>query len=182
MSSRGIFVAASARTTSAIGSCSFKAGIITVIMYSSARPRSCSSGYFVHNAFVAQDLLRFAEVIADVGLRLDPIQVAPDPSRKIHLWLITGCANAGGVARQMAHLARTKFSFGLRRDMNLERGGNLLGNLANRHPAAATDVRRQSIKLVCLGGEQIGARDIFNKGKVACLLSVFIKDRRQVVQ
>ena len=136
----------------------------------------------MHNAFVAQNLLRFAEVIADVGLRPDPIQVAPDPGRKINLWLITGRANAGRVSCEMTYLARTKFSFGLRCDMNRERVGDLFGNLANRHPAAAADVHRQSIKLVCLGDEQIGARDIFNKGKVARLLSVFIKDRRQVVQ
>src|SRR5260370_17474465 len=60
--------------------------------------------------------------------------------------------------------------------------GAWFGNLANRPPAAAADVHSQSVELVCLGGKQIGARDIFNEGKVTCLLAIFIKDRRQVVQ
>src|SRR5438067_4973382 len=129
MISLGIFVAATARTTFAIGSSSFKAGIITFIMHSSARP----TGYFLLNAFVAQNLFRFAEVISDVGLRPNPIQVASDPGRKVNLWFITGCANPGCIRRQMPHLARTKVSVGLWRVMALERVGQLVGKLTNRH-------------------------------------------------
>ena len=46
----------------------------------------------------------------------------------------------------------------------------------------ATDVYRQPIELVGFGSEQIRVRDIFNEGKVARLLAVFVKHGRQIIQ
>ena len=52
----------------------------------------------MNDAFAAQNLLRFAEVIANVGLGADPIDVALDAVLEPDLWLVTGCANLGRVA------------------------------------------------------------------------------------
>src|SRR4029453_8818560 len=77
--------------------------------------------YSMNDAFAAQNLRRFAEIIADVRLRPDPIDVAPDALGKIDTRLVTGGANTRCVAGQMAHLARTKFAVYLRRDVDFER-------------------------------------------------------------
>jgi hypothetical protein len=58
----------------------------------------------------------------------------------------------------------------------------LFRDFANRCAASAADVYRQAIELVGLCREQIRARDVFNKLKIAGLFAVFVKHRRQIVE
>ena len=96
--------------------------------------------------------------------------------------LVAGRANARGVAGEMAHFARAKFAVHFRCDVDLERARDLSRDFTNGHAATAADIHRQSIELVRLGREQVGARDVFDKRKVARLFAVFVKHRRQIVQ
>ena len=120
----------------------------------------------MNNAFVLQDVARFAEVIANIGLLFDPVDVTRDAFAEIDGWSVTGGARQGDVAREVAHFAWAKFAVNLRRDVDPQNVGKLFRDFANRCAASATDVYGQSIELVSLCREQIRARDIFDEGKV----------------
>ena len=105
-----------------------------------------------------------------------------DAFGEINLRFITSRANSRRVTGQVTHFAGAKFSFRFRRDVDLERRRNLFGYFANRYAAAGPDIHGQSIELVRLGGEQIRARDVFHKGKVARLLTVLIKHGWKIVK
>ena len=75
----------------------------------------------------------------------------------------------------MTHFAGAEFTVDFRFDVNVERIGNVRGDFANGHTAAATDIYRQSIECVGFSREQIRARDIFDKREVARLLAIFKK-------
>src|SRR5256885_3812795 len=96
--------------------------------------------YPMNDAFALQNLLRFAEVIADIRLGADPIDVALDSRFQLNLRFVAGRTNLRGVAREMAHFAGTKFAPRFRFDVDLERGGNNFGNRANRYAFLAPDI------------------------------------------
>src|SRR2546423_15599367 len=102
----------------------------------------------MNDSFAAQNRFRFAEVIADVGLRADPIDVARDSIFESDLRFVAGRADFGRVAGEMAHFTGTKFSARFRFDAALEKGGKNLRDFANRHSFATPDVTRKSIALV----------------------------------
>ena len=104
------------------------------------------------------------------------------PFAQIDLRDITRGPNRIRPADKMAHFARAKFTINFRRDFDSERVGNPLRNLADGHAFLAADVYRQAIESISCGGEQIRARDIFNERKIAGLLAVFIKNRRQIIE
>src|SRR5438128_11799040 len=128
----------------------------------------------MHDPFPAQDGGRLAEIIADISLLANPIHAARDTGRKIDTRRVTNPADPGGVARQMAHLAGPKLAFDLRGDVNVKRIGNLRRDFMNARAFAATDIYRQSIELISLGGQQIGPRDVFDKGEITSLFAVLV--------
>src|SRR5204862_5612351 len=142
----------------------------------------CSFRHAMNNAFVLQDLARFAEVIANVRLLSDPGYVTRDALAEINGWFVTGRSRERGVAGEMAHFAGAKFAIDLRRNVDLQNIGKLFRDFANRCAAGATDIYRQPIEPVRLGCEQIRACDILDEGKIARLLAILIKHRRQIIQ
>src|SRR4029077_17207109 len=101
-----------------------------------------SSGYAMNNAFVLQDVARFAEVIANVRLLSDPVDVTRDTFIEIDGWFVTSGPRQRGVARKMTHFAGAKFAVELRRDINFQNVGKLFRDFANRCAASAADVYR----------------------------------------
>src|SRR5207302_2193210 len=97
---------------------------------------------------------------------------------EIDLRRVSGRADAFRVASEMAHFAGTKFAFGLGRNADAERIGNLFGHFANADTAAAPDVHGKAVELVAFSRDKIRARDIFHEGKIARLLTIFVEDRR----
>src|SRR6476660_6904371 len=77
-----------------------------------------SSGHAMNNAFVLQDVARFAEVIANVRLLSDPVDITRNAVAEIDGWFVTGGLRHGGVAREMTHFAGAKFAVELRPDLN----------------------------------------------------------------
>src|SRR5262249_56623891 len=49
-----------------------------------------SSGHAMNDAFVLQNVARFAEVIANVGLFSDPLDVTRDAFAEVDSWFVTG--------------------------------------------------------------------------------------------
>ena len=94
----------------------------------------------MNNAFVLQDVARFAEVIANVRLLSDPVDVTRDAFAEIDGWFVTGGSRQRGVAREMAHFAGAKFAVELRRDINFQNVGKLFRDFANRCAASAADI------------------------------------------
>ena len=82
----------------------------------------------------------------------------------------------------MAHFAGPKFAARFRFDVDLEQLRENLRHFANWRAFAAPDVNRQSIELVAFGCEQVRARDVFDEREIACLLTIFVKHRRQIVE
>src|SRR5258708_1078704 len=119
--------------------------------------------YAMNDAFAAKNVGGFAEVIAHVRLLPDPIKITPDARGEIDLRRISRRADAFRVAGEMPHLAGTKFVVHFRRDPNVERVGDLLGDFPNADTFTAADVNRQAIELVAFGGEQIRACDVFHE-------------------
>src|SRR6476660_3043495 len=101
-----------------------------------------SSGYAMNNAFVLQDVARFAEVIANVRLLSDPVDVTRDAFAEIDGWFVTGGPHQRGVAREMTHFAGADFAGEFRRDINFQNVGKLCRDFANRGAASAADVYR----------------------------------------
>src|SRR6266566_1475040 len=79
-----------------------------------------SSGHAMNNAFVLQDVARFAEVIANVRLLSDPVDITRDAFAEIDSWFVTGGSRQRGIAGEMAHFAGAKFAVDLRRDVDLQ--------------------------------------------------------------
>src|SRR5262245_30609209 len=125
-----------------------------------------SFGDAMNNALVLQDVVRFAEVIANVGLLSDPVDVTHDAFIEIDGCLVTCGPCQRGVAGEMTHFAGTKFTVEFGRDVDFQNVSKLLSNLANRCAASATYVYGQPIQLVGLGSEQVSACDIFDEGKI----------------
>src|SRR6266496_2115581 len=67
-----------------------------------------SSGHAMNNAFVLQDVARFAEVIANVRLLSDPVDVTRDAFAEIDGWFVTGGLRQRGITREVAHLPGPK--------------------------------------------------------------------------
>src|SRR5213592_2449753 len=82
----------------------------------------------------------------------------------------------------MPHLARSKFAVYFRRNVDVELIRNCFGDLTNRYAAAAADIDWQSVELMGFGREQVCPGDVLNERKIACLLTILIKHRRQIVQ
>src|SRR6478752_1756842 len=110
--------------------------------YGSRRARSVriSSGDAMNNAFVLQDVVRFAEVIANVKLLSDPVDVTRDSFVEIDGRFVTGGPRQGCTARQVTHFAGAKFAVELRRDINFQNFSKLCRDFANRCAASAADV------------------------------------------
>src|ERR1700682_3013478 len=87
--------------------------------------------YAMNDAFAAKNVSGFAEIIAHVRLLADPIKITPDARGEIDLRRIARSADAFGVAGEMPHLAGTKFAVCFRRDVDVERVGNLFGDFPN---------------------------------------------------
>src|SRR4029077_176544 len=101
-----------------------------------------SSGDAMNNAFVLQDVARFAEVIANVRLLSDPVDVTRDAFVEIDGWFVTGGPRQGGITREVAHFARAKVAVDRRRDVDPQNVGKLFRDFANRCAASAADVYR----------------------------------------
>src|SRR4029077_1999879 len=99
-----------------------------------------SSGYAMNNAFVPQDVARFAEVITNVRLLSDPVDVTRNSFAEIDGWLVTGGPRERGITCEVAHFAEAKFAVHLRRDIDLQNVGKLFRNFADRCAACAADV------------------------------------------
>src|SRR6476620_11443342 len=119
----------------------------------------------VNDTFALQNIARFAEVIANIGLLSDPVDVTRDAFAEFDGWFVTGGPRQRGVTREVAHFAGAKFGVDLRRDVDLQNVGKLFRDFANRCAASAADIYGQAIELVALCREQIRARDVFNEGK-----------------
>ena len=96
-------------------------------------------------------------------MRANPIDVALNAIFKFNLRFVAGGADFCYVARQMSHLAGTKFTTRLRFNVDLEQLGKNLLDFANRCSFAAADIDRESIKLVAFSREHIRARNVFNE-------------------
>src|SRR5215475_14479851 len=136
----------------------------------------------MNNAFVLQDVARFAEVIADVRLPSDPVDVTRDAFAKVDGWFVIGGSRPRRVAREMTHFAWTKLAIDLRRDVDLQNVGKLFRDLANRCAMCAADIYGEAIQLVGLGREQIRTSNIFYERKIPRLLAVFVQHWRQIIQ
>src|SRR6478735_2385761 len=101
-----------------------------------------SSGYAMNNAFVLQDVARFAEVIANVRLLSDPVDVTRDAFAEIDSWFIASGSRQRRVACEVTHFAGAKFAVDLRRDINFQNVGKLFRDFANRCAASAANVYR----------------------------------------
>ena len=119
------------------------------------------------DAFAAQNVGGFAEVVAHIGLAADPIEVTADAGREIDLWPITSRANALGAAGEVAHFSWEKVTVRFRRDLNAERIGNLLGNFADWDAATTPAIHWQAVEVVGRGREQIGARDVVDEAEIS---------------
>src|SRR5439155_14514830 len=94
----------------------------------------------MNNAFVLQDLARFAEVIANVRLFSDPVDITRDAFTEIDGRLVTGGTRQRSIAGKVAHFAGAKFAIDLGRDVDLQNVGKLFRDLADRCPVCAADV------------------------------------------
>src|SRR6202040_4429654 len=101
---------------------------------------------------------------------------------QIDLRDITRSPNRIRPTDEMPHLAGTKFAVNFWCDSYSERIGNALRDLAHSHAFAATDVYRQAIEPVRGRGEPIPARDILDERKIARLLTILVKNRRQIIE
>src|SRR6476659_7700772 len=99
-----------------------------------------SSGHAMNNAFVLQDVARFAEVIANVRLLSDPVDVTRDAFVEIDRWFVTCGSRQRGVACEVTHFAGAKFAVDLRRNVDLQNVGKLFRDFANRCAASAANV------------------------------------------
>src|SRR6476659_3236422 len=99
----------------------------------------------VNDTFALQNIARFAEVIANIGLLSDPVDVTRDAFAEIDVWFVTGGPRQCGVAREVAHFAGAKFGVDLRRDVDLQNVGKLFRDFANRCAASAADIYGQAI-------------------------------------
>src|SRR5262249_5463352 len=138
--------------------------------------------YPMNDTFALQNFFGLAEVIANIRLRADPTDVAFDSLLQLDLWFVTGVADFCYVTGEMTHFAGAKFVAGFWLDADPETPRKNLRDFADRRSFAAADVHSHAVKFVGFSGEQVRARDIFDKGEVACLLAVFIKNRRQIVE
>src|SRR5947209_4150560 len=151
MTSRGNPVARQSRTTAAIGSSSFNAGMITEIIRDPLL-------HPMNNTFAPKNVRGFAEIIADIGLLPDPIEITANARGQIDLRRVAGSANSLGVAGEMTHFTGPKFRVHFGRDMDIERVGDLFRDSANADAGAAPNIDRQAVQLVRFSGKQIGAR------------------------
>ena len=135
----------------------------------------------MNDTFAFQDLARFAEVIANVRLLFDPIDIAQDAFPEVDGWFVTCRSSQLSVAGEVAHFAGPKFAVDLGRDVDFQNVRKLLRYLVNRCAASVTDVYGQSIELVGFGRETVRARNLFDEGKIARLLAIFIKHRRKII-
>src|ERR1700686_427513 len=138
--------------------------------------------YAMNDPFAAKNIRRLGKIIAHIGLLPDPIKITADPGGQIHLRFVSGGADAFAAAGEMPHFAGTKFAFGLGRNVNAERVGNLFGHFANADTAAAPDIHGKAIELVAFRREEICSSDIFDEGKIARLLAVLIKHGWKIIQ
>src|ERR1043166_799452 len=119
--------------------------------------------YPMDDAFALQNFFGFAEVIAHVGLGLDPIDVALDAISELDLRFVADRADLGRVAGEMAHFAGAKFAARNWLDIDLQRGGNRFSDFADGRAAAAADVHGLAVELVRLRREQVRAGDVFDE-------------------
>src|SRR5438477_5248733 len=136
----------------------------------------------MNDAFGTQNFGSLAEVIAHIALRANPIKIAVNSLGETDLRGVPRRPDCIRPAGKVSHFPRTKFPINFRRDSYSERVGNALRNFADGHPFSAADVYWPAIESIGCGGEQIRARDILNERKIAGLLSVFIKNWRQIVK
>src|SRR5262249_5244520 len=87
-----------------------------------ARRRACqnleccwqgSSGDAMNDAFVLQDVVRFAEVVSNVRLLSDPVDVTRNAFAEIDNRLVTSSPGERGIAGEMTHFAGPKFAVDL---------------------------------------------------------------------
>ena len=82
----------------------------------------------------------------------------------------------------MTHFAGTKFALHFRRDL-IPSASEICSAISRMlTPCLLPNVNWPAIESIGCGGEQIRARDILNERKIASLLPVFIKNRRQIVK
>src|ERR1043166_9235598 len=119
--------------------------------------------YPMDDAFALQNFFGFAEVIAHIGLGLDPIDVALDALSELDLRFVANRTELGRVTGQMAHFAGAKFAARNWLDVDLERGGNRFGDFADGRAAATPDVHGLAVELVGLRGKQVSPRDVLHE-------------------
>src|SRR5690242_14425933 len=112
-------------------------------------------------SFVAQNFSGFAEVIAHVRLRTNPIKITAKSFFQIHQWNVTRSPDPLRPADKMAHLPGPKLPIDFRRDRYSKRIGNSLRNFAHTPGFAAADIYRQTIERVRFRSQEIGPRNIF---------------------
>src|ERR1044071_1129452 len=106
-------------------------------------------------SFVAQNFSGFAEVIAHVALRTNPIKITAESLLQIHLRKVTRSPDPFRPADKMAHLPGPKLPIDFRRDLYSERIGNSLRNLAHANGFAAADIPWQPIERIRVRSEKI---------------------------
>ena len=117
----------------------------------------------MNDALVASNSGGLAEVVAHVGLTANPNEIAAKSFSEIDLRRVTSRTNPIRPADEMPHFSGTKFAVNLWLDLNSERIGNSLRDLAHSHAFAAADVHRQAVEHVGFSGEQVRARDILDE-------------------
>src|SRR5205823_9670671 len=115
------------------------------------------------DAFVAQNFCRFAEIIAHVALRTNPIKITAESFFQIHLRNITRSPDPFCPADKMPHLSGPKLAIDFRRDLYSERIGNSLRNFAHANGFAAADIHREAIEGIRFGSEEVSPRNILHE-------------------
>src|SRR5438477_12525255 len=98
------------------------------------------------NAFVAQNFCRFAEIIAHVALRTNPIKITAESFFQIHLRNITGSPDPFCAADKMPHLSGPKLAIDFRREPYSERIRNSLLNFGHANSLAASYIHGPTIE------------------------------------
>src|SRR6516162_4070634 len=114
-------------------------------------------------SFVAQNFSSFAEVIAHVALRANPIQITAESFFQIHLRNITRSSDPLCPADEMPHFSGSKLAIDFRRGFYSKRIGNPLRNFPHANGFAAADIHWQSVERIRLRGEEISPRNILHE-------------------
>src|SRR5438132_2916236 len=124
------------RTTSAMTSASFSAGMIKQTMIDA----ECSGIDLLENALFPENAFRIGEIIFDAALVANPLEITFDPFFQAHCWRVTGVPNHGTIGYQMPHFSRPKLAIHDRRERNSQRCRNQFGHSFDGDCSTTPDV------------------------------------------